>query len=462
MKTSNRAAEISAALRDEIEGMRAGDKLPSARDLATRFAASPLTISEAVASLAALGLVRPEPGRGTFVTERFRLVDSDFNWQSGVLGRSRIDARRAARIGAYGNPGDIPLSWGYLAPELQPLEEMRAIGARAARDARSWAMAPATGLPELRRVFAADLDAEPGEVTIVAGGQQGLVFVMRSVAEPGSVILTESPSYPGAILAAQTADLKMIPVQTDRDGVIPGRLDEALDRTRAKLIYLQPTYANPTGSIIPAARREEVLEVARRHAAFIVEDDSARHLTLEATPPPPLFAQDPHGHVITVMTLSKSMAPGMRIGAIVARGPVAQRLRSARIADDICVSPLNQQVALTLLTSRAWPRHLRSLRLALTERRDAMVKEIGLRLPDAEIVSLPRGGLHLWVGFREGTDVNEIATRAARDGLLVGDGGHFFVDEAPASFLRLSYGSASHAQMNEGIRRLASLVGPGL
>lgn len=445
----------------EIEDMRAGDRLASARELSARFAASPLTISEAVASLVALGLIRAEPGRGTFVTERSRPVDSDFNWQSGVLGRSRIDARRAGRIGAYGAPGDIPLSWGYLAPELQPLEEMRSIGARVARDSRSWAMTPASGLPELRRVFAADLDAEPSEVTIVSGGQQGLVFVMRTVAEPGSVILTESPSYPGAILAAQTADLKMMPVQTDRDGVIPSRLDEALDRTRAKLVYLQPTYANPTGSVIPPARREEVLEVAAKHAAFVIEDDAARHLTLEPMSPPPLFSQDPHGHVITVMTLSKSMAPGMRIGAIVARGPVGERLRSARIADDICVSPFSQQVALTLLTSRAWPRHLRSLRRALTDRRDTMVKEVGLRIPDAEIVGHPRGGLHLWVRFREGTDVSAIAGRAASDGLLVGDGSHFFIDEAPAPFLRLSFGSASQAQMKEGVRRLAGLVEPG-
>ncbi len=438
--------------------MNAGDRLPSARDLAARFKASPLTISEAVASLSALGLLQAEPGRGTFVSGRFRPATSDFSWQSGVLGRSRIDARRAGRIGSYGRPGDIPLSWGYLAPELQPLEELRAIGARVARDTRSWAMAPATGLPELRRVFAADLEAEPGEVTIVAGGQQGLVFVMRAIAEPGSTVLTESPSYPGAILAAQAAGLEVIPVQTDRDGVIPGRLDEALERTRAKLIYLQPTYANPTGSIIPPARREELLEVVGRHAAFVIEDDAARHLTLEATPPPPLFVQDPHGHVITVVTLSKSVAPGMRLGAIVARGPVGERLRSARVADDICVSPLSQEVALTLLTSRAWPRHLRRLRQALAERRDAMVDEVGQRLRGAEVANLPSGGLHLWVRLAGRADVATIAREAAAEGLLVGDGGHFFVDEAPAPFLRLSYGSASPAQIAEGVRRLASLI----
>lgn len=442
--------------------MAAGEKFPSVRALSKSYAASPVTITAAITSLTALGIVRAEPGRGTFVAARDvrsdTVAEPDFAWQSSALGRTRVDPNRTGRMGGYGTADQVQLSWGYLSPELQPFDELRTIGARCAKSHRAWTMAPPMGLPELRSVFAAELNAEPGQVLIMPGGQQSLVFAMRTLADPGSTVITESPSYPGAIIAAQAAGLNIAAVTADADGIRTDSLADALELTRAKLIYLQPCYANPTGAVLSPERRTEVLALAKQYGAFIIEDDWARHLTLEGHAPPPLFTQDPDGHVVTIATLSKPAAPGLRVGALVARGPAGERLRTARIADDMCVPALAQEIALGLLASSAWPRHIKRLRTGLRERRDAMVGEVHASLPGARVVNVPPGGIHLWVRLPDGTNTSALTAAAQGVGVFIGDGKHYFVDEPPAPYMRLSYSAATIPQIQAGVRRIGTLL----
>jgi len=454
MSNDNRSVEIADTLRAWAATMRPGDKLPPVRELVQEFRASAATISHALAHLQAVGVLKAEPGRGTFVTGRDRLPEADYSWQSQALGRARVDVRRTTRLGAHGGPDDIQLSWGYLAAELQPLDDLRALGARAARSSNAWSMMPPTGLPDLRRVFAGEYHAEPGDVLVVPGGQQALVYAMRTLTEPGMAVVVESPTYPGAMIAAQAAGLELVAVPADGDGIRTDKLADALERTRATLIYLQPCYANPTGAVLPPARRAEVLQLAAEHGAFVIEDDWARHLVMDGTPPPPLFTDDPDGHVVSIATLTKPVAPGMRVAAVIARGPAGERLRGARVADDMCVPAVLQETALGLLTSSAWPRHLKRLRSRLGERRDAMLAELHSADLRMRVAQPPAGGIHLWARLPEGTDTAALTRRAQEAGVLIGDGSQFFIDEPPAPFIRLSYATASIPQIAEGIRRL--------
>lgn len=458
MNQDNRSAEIAESLSARIATGSPGDRLPGVRALSAEFHASAATVSAALARLSALGLVRAEPGRGTFIAGRERVVEPDYSWQTQALGDPRVDADRAARLGGYGTQEHIPLSWGYLAPELQPAEELRRIASRAAKSSRAWAMTPPAGAIELRRLLAAEYRADPNDVLLVAGGQQGLVFAMRTLAEPGATVIVESPAYPGAILAAQSAGLRIAPVPADQDGIIVERLEAELTRTGARLVCLQPTYANPTGAVLSAERRTRVLELAARFGAFVLEDDWARHLGLSGSAPAPLFSADPHGHVVTVLTLSKPASPGLRIGAVLARGPAGQRMRASRTADDLCVAPMVQELAHGLLSSPLWPRHLRRVRLELAARRDALSAAVRAALPQVQLPGHPRGGIHLWARLPAGANTRAIATAAHAAGVLVGDGRHFFVHEPPAPFLRLSFGAATPGQMTEGVRRLAELI----
>ena len=455
MSNDNRSSGIAAQLQRRIADAADGERLAGVRELSREFQASAATVSAALAKLSALGLVRLEPGRGTFVTRRMQAPEPDFSWQSQALGPARVDPDRASRLGGYGTAEHIPLSWGYLAPELLPNDELHRIGARAAKNSRAWMMTPSAGSPELRRIFASEYRADPNDVQIVSGGQQGLVFVMRTLAEPGSTVITESPSYPGAILAAQSAGLALASVAADRDGIMVDRLADALERTRARVVYLQPSYANPTGAVLSPERRKQVLELAARHNAFIIEDDWARHLGIDGPTPAPLITEDPHGHVVTVTTLSKPASPGLRVGAIIARGPAGARLRASRTADDLCVAPIVQEIAHSLLTSSVWPRHLKRLRTELAARRDALVMAVHANLPGVRVLAVPRGGMHLWARLPEGSDTCQISAGAYASGVLVGDGRHFFVDEPPAPFLRFSYGAATVAQIEHGTRGLA-------
>lgn len=455
MSNDNRSSGIAAQLQRRIADAADGERLAGVRELSREFQASAATVSAALAKLSALGLVRLEPGRGTFVTRRMQAPEPDFSWQSQALGPARVDPDRASRLGGYGTAEHIPLSWGYLAPELLPNDELHRIGARAAKNSRAWMMTPSAGSPELRRIFASEYRADPNDVQIVSGGQQGLVFVMRTLAEPGSTVITESPSYPGAILAAQSAGLALASVAADRDGIMVDRLADALERTRARVVYLQPSYANPTGAVLSPERRKQVLELAARHNAFIIEDDWARHLGIDGPTPAPLITEDPHGHVVTVTTLSKPASPGLRVGAIIARGPAGARLRASRTADDLCVAPIVQEIAHSLLTSSVWSRHLKRLRTELAARRDALVMAVHVNLPGVRVLAVPRGGMHLWARLPEGSDTCQFSAGAYASGVLVGDGRHFFVDEPPAPFLRFSYGAATVAQIEHGTRGLA-------
>ncbi|WP_449372717.1 aminotransferase-like domain-containing protein [Arthrobacter psychrolactophilus] len=457
MAIDNRAAEIAEMIKAQAASMRAGDKLPAVRALSKSYGASPVTITQALTALSALGLVRAEPGRGTFVVKPEAPKEPDYAWQSSTLGRSRVEPGRVGRQGSHA-VDDVQLSWGYLAPELQPFDELRTLGVRAAKSHRAWTMAPPMGLPELRRAFATGLNAEVEDMLIMPGGQQSLVFAMRTLADPGGTLITESPSYPGATIAAQAAGLSLAAVPADAQGIIPELLADALKRTNAKLIYLQPCYANPTGAILSPERRVEVLALAKRHGAFIIEDDWARNLSLDGAAPPPLFTQDPDGHVVSIATLSKPVAPGLRVGALAARGPAGERLRSARVADDICVPPLAQEISLGLLTSGAWPRHIKRLRAGLLERRDAMVAEIHESMPGARVVSVPTGGIHLWVRLPEGSSSTALTAAAQKLGVLIGDGKHYYVDEPPAPHIRLSYSAASIPQIQAGVRLISTLM----
>lgn len=458
MTQDNRAGSIAAQLRTRIEQLAVGARLPGVRALSQEYRASAATITAALAELTALGLVRTEPGRGTFVLDRSLAREPDFSWQTQALGGARVDPDRASRLGGYGGADHLPLSWGYLAPELLPAEDLQRLASRAAKHPRAWAMTPPAGSPELRRVLAASYRADPGEVIVTPGGQQALVFAMRTLAEPGATLITESPAYPGALIAAQSAGLRLAPVPTDADGILVDRLEDELRRTGARLISLQPGFANPTGATLSPERRARVLELAAQYGAFIIEDDWARHLGIESPTPAPLFTAAPDGHVVSILTLSKPASPGLRLGAIVARGPAAARLRASRTAEDLGVAPLIQELALGLLTSSAWPRHLARLAPALAARRDALLTALRESLPQARISAPPRGGLHLWARLPLDTDTDALSAAADAAGVLVGNGRHFFVDEPPAPHLRFSFGAGTPAQFAEGARRLGALL----
>ncbi|MDX6433763.1 MAG: hypothetical protein QOE54_6129 [Streptosporangiaceae bacterium] len=458
MKKDSSIESLAARLRGEVTRLAPGDRLPSSRTLVERHKVSPVTVTRALGMLAAEGLVVARPGSGTYVADRPRKASEppDFGWQVVALGDRTVDTAGLHAMLPIAPEGIIALSGGYLHPSLQPARALATAAARATRRPSSWERPPLSGIPELRAWFAASIGpgAVDAEVLITSGGQAALSIALRSLLAPGSPVLVESPTYPGALVASRAAGLHPVPVPVDAEGVRPDLLAEAFAMTGAKVFYCQPTFHNPTGAVLSAERRAQVLSVARAAGAFVIEDDYARYLGL-SDGPPPLAAQDDEGTVVHLTSLTKITAPSMRIAAMIARGPVAERLRATQLVDTFFPARPLQEAALELVSSPAWPRHLKAVRAALRRRRDALAAAVARELPGVR-PTRPPGGLHLWLRLPPGVDEQPLVEAAARAGVLVSPGRPYFPAEPPGQFLRLSYSIAStEAELAEGVRRLA-------
>lgn len=436
-------------------------RLPSYRELQQRYRLSPATVQRMLADLARRGLVETRPGSGTYTAKRRApTAPADVSWQTLALGaRAGLGADLERMVSPP--PADaISMASGFLDERLQPLGLLAAAATRAARRPQAWNRLPAQGLTELRAHFAAETCATltAQNVIITPGGQAALSAAFRHLASPGDPVIVESPTYVGALAAARAAGLRLVPVPGDRDGAAPDALSDALARTSAKLVYLQPRYANPAGAVLHRDRRQAVLDAVVARGAFLIEDDWMRDFDLGSPSPPPLAAMDDDGHVIYLRSVSKPIAPGLRVAGLAARGPALVRLRRGRISDDLFVAPVLQQIALDVLTAPGWSRHLGSLRRALRERRDALVGAITARLPACELFVVPAGGVHVWLRLPEACSEADIVARAAASGLIVGPGRMSFPGEPPAPYLRLSYAEADSAGLVAGIAVLADVL----
>lgn len=468
MIEGNTIRRVTAALEAEAAARRPGERLPSVRELMAAHGVGPGTVQRAVAALAARGVLEARPGQGTFVAEAAPVpapaaAAPDLAWQSVALG-PRPEGSEA--LEDFIRPFDpvapevLVLSTGYLPADLQPLGALTQALGRAARRPGAWDRVPPAGIAPLRAWFAAQAGGgvETGDVTICSGGQAALTACFRGLAAPGAPVLFESPTYIGALVAARAAGLDPVPVPTDAGGLRPDLLADALERTRARLVYAQPTFANPTGTTLAAGRRAEILEAVRAAGAFLIEDDPFRALAIDGEPPPPLAAADQHGHVVGIHSLTKASSPGLRIAGLSARGPAGVRLRQSRVIDDLFVAGPLQEAAIELVGAPAWRRHLRRLGAALRERRDALAGAVDEHLGPGRHV-LPRGGVHLWVALDPHEDDAALVARAARAGVVVSSGRRYFPAEAPGPHLRLTYGGAPPARLAEGVRLLASVRG---
>ncbi|MFJ2815449.1 PLP-dependent aminotransferase family protein [Streptomyces sp. NPDC087294] len=470
MHESSSVNELANRLRQELNRYSPGGKLPSSRALVERFRVSPVTVSRALAQLAAEGLVVTRPGAGAFRAEPRRAapaVPGDTSWQELALSADgaadlvprTVDASGVVATLAVPPPGVVEFNGGYLHPSLQPERAMAAALARAGRRPGAWGRPPMEGLSELREWFARGIGGTvtAAEVLIAAGGQAALTTALRALAPPGAPVLVESPTYPGMLAIARAAGLRPVPVPVDADGVRPDLLAAAFRATGARVLVCQPLFQNPTGAVLAPERRPEVLRIARAAGAFVIEDDFVRHHAHEdAAPlPSPLAADDPDGVVVHVGSLTKATAPSFRVSALVARGPVLERLRAIHIVDTFFVPRPLQEAALELVGSPAWPRHLRSISRELTLRRSTLTSALRLRLPELALPHIPSGGYHLWLRLPDGTDETALTSAALRAGVAVTPGRPYFCAEPPAPHLRLSFAAvAGPAEITEGVRRL--------
>ncbi|WP_367131729.1 MULTISPECIES: PLP-dependent aminotransferase family protein [Streptomyces] len=472
MYERNSVAELAEALKRELDRYSPGEKLPSSRALIERFRVSPVTVSRALAMLAAEGLVTTRPGAGAFraAPHAAPVRLGDTSWQQVALSAESaaeaipraVDATGVLTTLAEPPPGVIELSGGYLHPSLQPERALAAALGRAGRRPGAWGRPPIEGVTELRAWFAREIGGPAGtlaasDVLITAGGQSALTAALRALAPPGAPVLVESPTYPGMLAVARASGLRPVPVPADAHGVRTDLLAEAFRASGARVFVCQPLFQNPTGAVLAEERRREVVRVAREAGAFVIEDDFARRLAHEDAPPlpPTLASEDPDGIVVHVCSLTKATSPSLRVGALAARGPVLERLRAIQVVDSFFVPRPLQEAALELVGSPAWPRHRRNSAAELRVRREALLTALRRELPAVTVDFVPPGGFHLWARLPDGTDEDALAAAALRAGVAVASGRPSYPAESAAPHLRLSFASATGvAELAEGVGRL--------
>ncbi len=444
-----------------------GAQLPSTRDLVAQHQASPVTVQRALRTLTGEGLIESRPGVGTFVRAVRTARPADYGWQTAALRSppTRIQSMPSAMRTA---PNDvIALHAGYPDRELLPERLVRSALTRAARGDAALGRSPAAGLPELQSWFAHELGSAtpvgvtpptPSDVVVLPGSQSGLSSIFRALVAAGQPLLVESPTYWGAILAAQQAGVRIVPVPSGPFGPDPDELARAFGETGARVLYAQPNYANPTGAQWPTTLHAQVLDVVRAHGAFLVEDDWAHDFGITTTATP-VAAHDDAGHVIYLRSLTKSVSPAIRVAAVIARGPARDRILADRGAESMYVSSMLQVAALDVVTQPGWRTHQRSLREQLRSRRDLLVNAVREHAPRAGIEHVPSGGLNLWVRLPDGTDVGRLAQDCERAGLVIAPGGEWFPAEPAGPFVRLNYAGPNPSAFPAGARILGQALG---
>ena len=304
--------------------------------------------------------------------------------------------------------------------------------------------------------------AHPDEVVVTVGSQQALDLITRIFIDPGDVILAEGPSYVGALgtFASYQADVVHVPM--DDEGLIPEALGQAITALasrgqRVKFLYTVPSFHNPGGVTLPAARRAQVLDICQRAGLLVIEDNPYGLLGFDGEPLRALRADDPDG-VIYLGTFSKTIAPGLRVGWALAPPGIRDKLVLAAEAAVLCHSSLAQLMVREYLTSQPWQEQVKVFRELYRERRDAMLDALAAVMPAGCRWTRPAGGFYVWLQLPAGLNAKAMLPRAISSRVAYVPGTGFFTGGAGREFLRLSYCFPEPARIREGVRRLADVV----
>jgi DNA-binding transcriptional MocR family regulator len=448
--------------------LQVGQRLPAERDLASDLGVSRTTVTGAYQELEARGLLRGHVGRGTIVVGTPAGTPAGAS-RAAVAWPQRVSAmaNQAAQVWfgiPRSRPDAIALDSGWPDPKLYPVEALESLLGElvGTSSAELYAGAPPAGDPVLREVLAGWLAArgirtEPDSVLITTGALQGLNVVARALLAPGDVVITESPTFQCALMAWRWAGAEVVGVPVDRDGIEVDALEEALARHRPKLLYLIPTFHNPTGAVTSRERRRTVLELAARFRVPIVESDLYGALHFEDPPPPPLAALDDAGLVIYQGSFSKIAVPGLRVGWLAApRGAMAP-LTAAKGYVDLSTGELAQRLVAAFLESPHRERHLAFLRAECRARRDQMVAALRQYCPGLGF-RVPPGGYYLWAELPAPITTDELLPSAAEHGVTIRPGPEFAPDGGLDDHVRLCFAALEPRRITEGIRRLASAL----
>jgi DNA-binding transcriptional MocR family regulator len=367
-------------------------------------------------------------------------------------------------------PGLISFAGGYPSPALFDAEGLGQAAARVFADpAKSLQYGPTEGSAPLREELLGlcagrGIACATDELLVTTGSQQAFDLLVRILVQPGDLVLLETPAYPAAIQALRLAGAVIHEVPMDSQGLQTELLEQTLQRLpqgrKPKLLYTVPTFSNPRGTLLPQGRRMELIEIARRHRFLVIEDDPYGELAFTPAVPQPLYALAQGGGgeenpVVYLSSLSKTVAPALRIGWMVASPDIVRRCVVAKQTVDLCTSPLAQLIATAYLRSGRYPHTVSGARDEYKARVQAMADSLEAALGSRVRFDRPQGGMFLWVECTAPVDPRRLFTSAVEEGVLFVPGAAFHPGDATTVAMRLSFAAPDVNEIREGVARLA-------
>jgi 2-aminoadipate transaminase len=306
------------------------------------------------------------------------------------------------------------------------------------------------------------ISAHPDDVIVTTGSQQALDLISRIFLDPGDVVLAEAPSYVGALGTFRQYQAQIVHIAMDEDGLIPERVSQAIASVRdsgrtIKFLYTVPNFQNPAGVTLSMTRRREIIEIARTHNILIIEDNPYGLLGFDEETNRAMRADDQE-NVIYLGSFSKTFAPGLRVGWAAAPHAVREKMVMASESTILCPSNFAQMAISRYLATQPWLDQIKIFRELYRERRDAMLEALDQYFPASAVWTKPRGGFYVWATLPEGIDTKAMLPRAITARVAYVPGTAFYADGFGSWSMRLSYCYPTPERIQEGVRRLASVI----
>ncbi len=458
--------QLARQLRRQIDSgvLPAGTRLPASRAFAQRLGLSRISVVNAYKELRSAGYLSARAGRGTFVADSYEMTATTATLPSQpppLASPQRAAAiRQMMRLAR--KPGLIDFSSGSPPTEFFPVRYLQdAINHVIERDgAEALSYEVPEGYLPLRvavrdYVRAIGIQCGVADVLITGGAQQAIDLVLQSLLNDGDTLLTADPTYLGIIDIAQARRVHIQGIPLDDDGIRIDAMERAIADLRPRLIYVMPSYQNPTGHLMPLHRRRQLVRLAARWRIPILEDEVYREFRFDGEELPPLKALDESDTVIHTNAFTKVLLPGMRIGYLIAGEPYYARLARVKQAADISTSGLNQRAIHLLLQQGILGKQLERNRLELRRRRAAALAAAQRYFPPDSLWQAPGGGLYLWVELPPtGPSAAETFIAALQRDVAFAIGSLFSTSDGGGHAMRLNYGVHRPAAIEQGFQRI--------
>jgi 2-aminoadipate transaminase len=401
--------------------------------------------------------------------EGSKMLDGQWttDWEAALATRTKRMKRSVIRelLKLTEKPDVISFAGGLPAPEVFPVREFRESSAFVLEECpeRALQYSSTEGFPPLRKYLAEKVGkygvpAVCENILITNGSQQALDVLGKVFISPGDTVLVEAPTYLGALQAWNAYEPRFVTIPLDEDGMQVDMLDEVLEREPVKFIYVLPNFQNPAGTTMPMERREKLVEVAAKHKVFIVEDDPYGELRFEGEDIPPIISLHKE-NVIYLGTFSKTLAPGIRLGWIIAPEVVMDKLVQAKQGSDLHTGTFVQMLAYDIASRGILKRHVQTIRKVYRERRDVMLEAMEEHFPEQTSWTRPQGGLFLWARCPEGVDTAQLMEKALEQKVAFVPGFAFYPDgERGRNAMRLNFSCMGPDKIREGIERLGRVL----